>query len=287
VRPVAIVTDSTHYTTRELIDAAGVREVSLYVSDAGGSRRESEITDYDAFYAQLRQEATLPTTSQPSIGDFLAAYQPLLADGRDVVSIQLAGGISGTVGTAAAAKALLDEQGSEGRVEVYDARTACGGLGCVVLAAAAAARGGGYVDAVLARAREARDALEIWFCIDTLAYLQRGGRIGRAQAWLGGALQVKPILSLDAEITPVERVRTSKRAFERMVDYMRRRRNDGADGWVVQHIQAPDRAAELVARGRELFGCEPQWVSEVGPVIGTYTGPGLIGVGGVPARLLR
>jgi DegV family protein with EDD domain len=287
VRPVAIVTDSTHYTTRELIAAAGVREVSLYISDAGGSRRESDVTDYDAFYAQLRHQTTLPTTSQPSIGDFLAAYQPLLADGCDVVSIHLAGGISGTVGTAAAAKALLDEQGIEGRVEVYDARTACGGLGCVVLAAAAAARGGADVDAVLARAREARDALAIWFCIDTLSYLQRGGRIGRAQAWLGGALQVKPILSLDAEITPVERVRTSGRAFERMVDYMRRRRDDGADGWVVQHIQAPDRAAALVARGRELFGCEPQWVSEVGPVIGTYTGPGLIGVGGVPARLLR
>ena len=68
---------------------------------------------------------------------------------------------------------------------------------------------------------------------------------------------------------------------------MRARRDEGADGWVIQHIQAPDRAAELVERGRELFGCEPQWVSEVGPVIGTYTGPGLLGVGGVPARLLR
>ena len=138
-----------------------------------------------------------------------------------------------------------------------------------------------------ARTHEARDALRIWFCIDTLAYLQRGGRIGRAQAWVGGALKVKPILSLEAEITPVERVRTAARAFERMVDYLRSRRDEGADGWVIQHIQAPDRAAELVARGRELFGCEPQWVSEVGPVIGTYTGPGLLGVGGMPARLLR
>jgi DegV family protein with EDD domain len=287
VRPVAIVTDSTHYTTRELIDAAGVREVSLYVTDAGGSRRETEITDYDAFYAQLRDAPALPTTSQPSIGDFLAVYQPLLAAGSDILSIHLAGGISGTVGTAAAAGRLLEEQGAEGRVEVYDARTACGGLGCVVLAAAAAARGGAGIEDVLARAHEARDALAIWFCIDTLSYLQRGGRIGRAQAWLGGALQVKPILSLEAEITPVERVRTSGRAFERMVDYMRHRRDDGADGWVVQHIQAPERAQALVERGRELFGCEPQWVSEVGPVIGTYTGPGLIGVGGVPARLLR
>jgi DegV family protein with EDD domain len=287
MRPVVIVTDSTHYTTRELIAAAGVHEVSLYVRDGESTRRESEITDYDAFYARLREAADLPTTSQPSIGDFLAAYEPLLAAGNDVVSIHLAGGISGTVGAAAAAKGLLDERRGSGRVEVLDAQTAGGGLGCVVMAAAAAARSGGDVDAVLARAHEARAMLAIWFCVDTLDYLQRGGRIGRAQAWLGGALKIKPILSLEAEITPVERVRTSGRAFERMVDYLRSRRDDGADGWIVQHIQAPERASELVQRGRELFGCEPLWVSEVGPVIGTYTGPGLIGVGGVPARLLR
>jgi DegV family protein with EDD domain len=287
MRPVVIVTDSTHYTTRELIAAAGVHEVSLYVRDAGGTRRESELTDYDDFYARLRGATELPSTSQPSIGDFVAAYEPLLAAGRDVVSIHLAGGISGTVGAAMAAKALLDERGGEGRIEVIDSQTACGGLGCVVLAAAAAARSGAGIDDVVARAREARAALAIWFCIDTLEYLQRGGRVGRAQAWLGGALRIKPILSLEAEITPVERVRTAGRAFERMVDYLRTLRDAGADGWVVQHIQSPDRAGELVARGRELFGSEPMWVSEVGPVIGTYTGPGLIGVGGVPARLLR
>ena len=287
MRPVAIVTDSTHYTTRELTAAAGVHEVSLYVSEGAEPQRENEITDYDAFYARLRRASDLPTTSQPSIGDFLAAYEPLLAAGNDIVSIHLAGGISGTVGAAAQAKALLDERRSEGRIAVFDAETACGGLGCVVLAAAAAARGGGDVDAVLERALEARRALSIWFCIDTLEYLQRGGRVGRAQAWLGGALKIKPILSLEAEITPVERVRTAGRAFERMVDYLRMRRDDGADGWVIQHIQSPERAAALVERGRELFGSEPMWVSEVGPVIGTYTGPGLLGVGGVPARLLR
>jgi DegV family protein with EDD domain len=287
MRPVVIVTDSTHYTTRELIAAAGVREVSLYVRDGEHTRRESEITDYDAFYAQLREAVELPTTSQPSIGDFVAAYEPLLAQGNDVVSIHLSGGISGTVGAAAAAGSLIAERGGAGRIEVLDAQSACGGLGIVVLAAAAAAARGESVEGVLEHARQARAALAIWFCIDTLDYLQRGGRVGRAQAWLGGALRIKPILSLEAEITPVERVRTSGRAFERMVDYLRSRRDDGADGWVVQHIQAPERAAAIVERGRELFGSEPMWVSEVGPVIGTYTGPGLIGVGGVPARLMH
>jgi len=287
MRPVAIVTDSTHYTPPELIAAAGVHEVSLYVRDGGEPRREREISDYDAFYAQLRAGGELPTTSQPSIGDFLAAYEPLLDAGHDIVSIHLAGGISGTVGAAGQAKALVDERRDDGRIVVIDSETACGGLGMVVLAAAGAARGGAGIDEVVVRAREARAALAIWVCIATLEYLQRGGRVGRAQAWLGGALRIKPILSLEAEITPVERVRTAARAFERLVDYMRMRRADGADGWVIQHIQAPERAAALVERGREVFGCEPAWVSEVGPVIGTYTGPGLLGVGGIPARLFR
>ncbi len=134
--------------------------------------------------------------------------------------------------------------------------------------------------------REARAALQIWFCIDTLEYLRRGGRVGKAQAWLGGTLQIKPILSLGYEITPVERVRTAGRAFERMVQYMRELHDDGSDGWVVQHIQAPEQAQRLIERGREIFGSEPLFVSEVGPVIGTYTGPGLLGVGGIPRALV-
>ena len=94
------------------------------------------------------------------------------------------------------------------------------------------------------------------------------------------------ILSIDSEITPVERVRTSKRAFERMVEYMHERRADGADAWVVQHVQAQDVADRLVARGREVFGCDPAFVSEVGPVIGAHVGPGLVGFGGIPLALL-
>ena len=132
--------------------------------------------------------------------------------------------------------------------------------------------------------RSAQRSLKIWFCLDTLEYLRRGGRIGKAQAWLGGTLKIKPILSLEYEIMPVERVRTAGRAFERMVDYARELSDTGSDGWVVQHIQAPEQAERLVERCREIFDSEPLFVSEVGPVIGTYTGPGLIGVGGAAAR---
>jgi DegV family protein with EDD domain len=283
---VAIATDSTHYLPRFLADAQDVHQVSLYVGWDSEPVRELEMDGFDAFYERLGRDPDLPTTSQPSIGDFLAVWEPLIESGHDVVSIHLAGGISGTCEAARQAEKLLAERGLGERVEVIDGETACGGLGMLVLAAVAAARAGADKDAVVERVREARAALKIWFCLDTLEYLRRGGRIGKAQAWLGGTLRIKPILSLEYEIVPVERVRTAGRAFERMVRYAEELRSAGSDGWVVQHIQAPEQAERLISRCREIFDSEPLFTSEVGPVIGTYTGPGLIGVGGLPRSLL-
>jgi DegV family protein with EDD domain len=284
---VAVVTDTTHYLPAALVAERGVHEVSLYVNDGDRHEREADISDLDAFYDGLRAAASLPTTSQPSIGDFLAVYEPLVEQGREIVSIHISGGISGTVEAARQAAAQLSERVAAARIEIVDSRLACGALGLVVLATSAAARGGADAATVVARAREAAEATRLWFAVDTLEYLRRGGRIGAAQAWLGGALKIKPILTLDGEITPIERVRTSSRAFERMVEYMRSRRDDGADGWVVQHIQAPEVVERLLERGRELFQSEPVFVSEIGPVIGAHVGPGLVGVGGLPVALLR
>jgi DegV family protein with EDD domain len=282
-----VVTDTCHYLPRQLVAARAIHEVSLYVHWDGREDRESDLPDYDAYYGHLRSARDMPTTSQPSIGDFLAVYEPLLAEGRDVVSIHLSGAISGTFASAQQAREQLIDSGIDGaRIALLDSQSACGGEGLVVLAAhAAAARGAGAAE-VVAHAQEARRALKMWFAVDTLEFLRRGGRIGSAQAWLGSALKIKPILTLEEEITPVERVRTSSRAFERMVDFMRERDADGADAWVVQHIQAPDEAARLVERGREIWGTDPCFVSEVGPVIGTHVGPGLLGVGGIPSRFL-
>jgi DegV family protein with EDD domain len=284
--PVAIVTDTTQYLPRTLVESEGIHQVSLYVGWGDDKQREGELESFDGFYERLRSDPALPTTSQPSIGDFLAVWEPLLDAGQDIVSVHLSGGISGTCEAARQARGLLAERGMGERVEVIDGETACGGLGLLVLAGAAAARGGADKQGVLARIRETRAALKIWFCIDTLEYLRRGGRVGKAQAWLGGTLRIKPILTLGYEITPVERVRTAGRAFERMVQYMHELREAGSDAWVVQHIQASDQAQRLIDHGREIYGSEPLFVSEVGPVIGTYVGPGLVGVGGIPRALL-
>ncbi len=284
-KPVAVVTDTTSYLPRKLADAQGIHQVSLYVGWRGHQQREIELESFDGFYEQLRTDPELPITSQPSIGDFLTVWEPLLDAGQDIVSIHLAGGISGTCESARQAHGLLAERGLGERIEVIDGETACGGLGMLVLAAAAAAKGGAEKDEVAAHVREARKALRIWFCVDTLEYLRRGGRVGKAQAWLGGTLKIKPILSLEYEIVPVERVRTAKRAFERMVQYAQELHDSGADRWVVQHIQATEQAELLMDRCHEIFDSEPLFSSEVGPVIGTYTGPGLLGVGALPNSL--
>jgi DegV family protein with EDD domain len=284
--PVAVVTDSTHYLPAELAAAQGLHEVSLYVRLGDALRRERDMTDLPAFWERMRSGSELPTTSQPSIGDFLACYEPLLAAGHDICSIHLSAGISGTYESALQARAQLAEQGYADRIAVLDSRTVCGGLGLVLLAAGAKARTGASLSEVAEHARAAREGLRIWFVLDTLEYLRRGGRVGGAQAWLGGALKIKPILSLESQIEPVERVRTASRAFERMVEYMRTLQAGGADGWCVQHIRAPADAQRLVERGAEIFGCAPRFVGEVGPVIGAHAGPGMIGVGGLPAAAL-
>jgi DegV family protein with EDD domain len=279
---VAVVTDTTHYLPADLAAERGIETVSLYVNWPDAQEREGEMRSFDAFYERLRSVKDLPTTSQPSVGDFLAVYEPLLAEGRDVVSLHLSGGISGTVESARQAAAQLPE----GRVHVVDSGTACGGLGLVALAAAAVARSGGGVEACVAQVDEAREHLKLWFAIDTFEFLVRGGRVGKAQGMVGSALRIKPILSIESEIVPVERVRTSARAFDRMVELLRSLKADGSDGWVVQHIQADEQAQRLVDAGREIFGTEPAFVSEIGPVIGAHVGPGLLGAGAVPARLL-
>ena len=281
---VAIVSDTCHYLPPELVAQHAIHLVSLYVHWGDETQRESDITDYRAYYERLRTSSDLPTTSQPSIGDFLAVYEPLLDAGRDVVSIHLAGGMSGTVSAAEQAREQLGERAH--RVEIVDSATACGGEGLVVLAAAAAARDGADARAVAERAQRARSELKMWFAIETLEYLRRGGRIAGAQAWLGSALKIKPILSVESEITPVERVRTSRRAFERMVDLLASCHESGADAYMVQHIQAPEQAAQLATRAAEIFGHPPVVISEIGPVIGTHVGPGLLGAGGIPSAYL-
>jgi DegV family protein with EDD domain len=284
----ALVCDSTTYLPPEEVRRHDIHLVSLYVSVGGRQQAELEIDDYAEFYDDLRASEEGATTSQPSVGDFVAVYEPLLAAGREIVSIHISAGISGTYEAAMQARQRLVDEGAGGeRIHVYDSRTGAGGSGLVALAAAASIASGGDGAAAIERAKATRENLGMWFAVQTLEYLRRGGRIGAARALLGSTLKIKPILALEYEITPVERVRTWRRAMERLVDHMRQLHADGSDAWVVQHVQDESTAMRLVEEGRALFGCDPLFVSEIGPVLGAHVGPGLIGVGGVSRELLE
>jgi len=284
---VAVVTDTTQYIPREIMERHGIRLVSLYVNWDGRTDRESDLGDYDGFYDHMRSAATLPSTSQPSVGDFLTTFEPLIEAGDDVLSIHLSGGISGTVSAAQQARDALIERGiGPERIQVLDSETGCAGHGLMAIAAANAVSRGADLQAATEAARALRGQMKILFAVDTLEYLRRGGRIGAAQAWLGSALKIKPILTIEREIQPIERVRTAGRALQRMVDHLTDCRESGADVFFVQHIQAHDVAERLADRGREIYGRDPEFISEIGPVIGAHVGPGLLGVTGLPTRLL-
>lgn len=284
----AVVCDSSQYLPAEVIAAKGIGVVSLYVSVDGTQEGETEVTDYDDFYNRLRQSSGGATTSQPSVGDFIAVWQPLLDAGKEVVSIHISSAISGTFEAANQARERLIDDGQDGdRVHLYDSEMACGATGLCVLAAAAAIEAGGGPEEALARARQVRETLKMWFAVDTLEYLRKGGRIGGASAWIGGALKIKPILTIDREIAPIERVRTRSRSLERLRGYARQLHESGADAWVVQHIQDPETAEVLAADCHEIFGGPPAFISEIGPVIGAHVGPGLIGIGAVNWSLLE
>ncbi|HWA54731.1 MAG TPA: DegV family protein [Solirubrobacterales bacterium] len=283
----AVVCDTTAYLPSEMVAERDIKRISLYVSVDGHQESELEIDDYAGFYERLRASEGGATTSQPSIGDFLSVYEPILDEGREIISIHISAGISGTFEAANQARQRLIDEGKGGeQITLFDSRSACGGMGLPVLAASAAARAGGDAAACLARAKQAREELKMWFAIDTLEYLRRGGRIGGARAWIGSALKIKPILTLEEEITPVERVRTRARSIERLRGYARQRHESGLDGWVIQHIQDPETASALADDCREIFGCEAVFIDEIGPVIGAHVGPGLLGVGSVSKEVL-
>jgi fatty acid kinase fatty acid binding subunit len=287
--PVSVVTDTTGYLPRGLIERYGITRISLYYGFADGELcRESELDELGPFYERLRTAESLPTTSPPRVEDFLATYEPLLADGGSVVSVHISSGISETCAAARRAAAELEAAGNGGeRVHVLDSACAGAQLGLLVLVGARGAAAGLGAQAVVDVVRQARLEARNWVLLDTLEYVRRGGRIGSAAAWIGSTLNIKPIITLESEVKAVERVRTRERGLQRLVDYGRQLHATGTKAWCVQHTCAPDAARALVERLQEAFWRPPEFVSEIGPVIGIHGGPGVLAFCGLPARFLE
>ncbi len=281
--PVAVVTDSTAYLPHDVVAARGIRVVPLEVRLGDRIGREGVDIDSAELSAALADRHLDLQTSRPAAAEFVDCYRQALAAGADgVVSVHLSRELSGTWESArlAAAEVGLD------RIRVVDSRATGMGLGYAVLAAVDAADSGLPGVAVEAAAAAVAARCRMFFSVDTLDRLRRGGRIGTAAALLGTALGVKPLLHVSqGRILPLEKVRTTARAANRLVELAVKAAGDGPVDLAVHHLAAAARAEEIAARLRERI---PQTgrllVSEVGAVIGAHVGPGLLGVVVVPDR---
>ena len=275
---VVLVTDSTAYLSPIVADELGITVVPLTVVMGGATFAEGVDIDGDQVARALREDVVV-TTSRPSPAAFVDVYQRLQAEGATaIVSVHLSGDISGTVDAArlAAAEVTTDEL----TVDVVDSRSIGMGMGHgVITAAKLAAAGSTAREAAEAALRRSLNA-SIFMYVDTLEYLRRGGRIGAAQAWLGSALTIKPLLNLvDGRLEPLDRVRTSERAIARLVEVAVAEAQSGPVDVAVHHLAAADRAEDVAQRLRgQIPTLGELTVSQVGAVIGAHVGPGSVGV---------
>jgi DegV family protein with EDD domain len=273
---IEVVTDSTAYLPPELVN--GITVVPLTVILGGIAGAEGTEVTPATVAAALTERRVAVTTSRPSPEQFARTYRCLLDAGADgVVSVHLSARLSGTFAAATLAAAEVGPR----RITVIDSRSAGMALGFCALAAADAAAGGADLAAASAATSAAADATTTFFYVDTLEFLRRGGRIGAAEALLGTALSVKPILHVsDGGIVAREKVRTASRALERLVDLAVDAAGESEVDVVVHHLVAPARAREveaaLVGRLGDQLG--QLRTCEVGAVVAAHCGPGLVGV---------
>ena len=270
----AIVLDSTADFPEAPDRFANWRVVPLYVRFGAESYRDYVDLSPDEFYERLRTAEELPTTSQPTPADFLAVYEQLGGYER-IYSLHISGDLSGTFGSATSAAAELGGD----RVRTVDTGAASAAIAILALAMQRRLERGTSDDEVAALvARYERDARLI-FTVDTLEFLRRGGRIGRARAWAGTLLHVKPILTIKREVVPIKRVRGNQKAMQTFVDEFTSHSSDTPTLRVgIAHADAPDRARQLEKMVRhERPQATIDVVTDLGAVVGTHSGPGAVG----------
>jgi DegV family protein with EDD domain len=269
---VRVVTDSTSDIPPAIAEELRITVVPLTINWAAQSYRDGIDLTADDFYARLQREKELPTTSQPPPALFEHAYRHLTTQG-DVVSVHLSHKFSGTVETARTIAGDI----ARDRITVVDSGSASMGLGLCAIAAARAALAGADREACAAAATAVAARLHIAVAFETLEYLRRGGRIGRARAFLGGLLRLKPILTVkDGEAFPVTRARSRAKAIDELFSLCTK--HTGISDVVVLHTTTPEDAAALAQRAREALPDATVYEGRFGPVLGVHGGPGMLGI---------
>ena len=271
---VRIVTDSSADLPQNLIDQHQITVLPCYVVVDDQTYKDGVEIQADAFYARLQAEGRTPTTSQPTVADFQALYRDLVSQGHQVISIHVSAKLSGTLNSAEQAKASLVDSS---QVEIIDSRLASIPLGLAVLDAASILETGAEFHPAADKIRQGLDRHHGLFALDTLEYLHKGGRIGKARAFMGSVLSVKPILRIqDGEAHPVERPRNRDRAIRRLVELAQ-------DLAPVQRLAViystdPERMATLKQDLNGLLPADQIIEARFGSTLGTYIGPDALGV---------
>jgi len=271
---VHIVTDSTADLPREVVEEYNITVVPLKVLFGREVFLDGVNLTAGEFFEKLAAVKELPITSQPAPAEFVEYYRPLVDQGASIISIHISSQMSGTAQSAKLAKNMLEYED----LEIIDSQTVSVPLGMMVAAAARAARAGKTKDEILELIRYIMENQRTYFMVDTLEYLQRGGRIGKAQAFLGTLLNVKPLLQIkEGLVHPYEKVRGRKKALNRLVQVVEK--EFGARKvWVyLTHGNDPEALEKLHTKIEEKLNCREIWTSQLGPVVGTHIGPAVVG----------
>jgi len=274
VSKVAIVTDSTANLPARLAEQLGIRVVPLSINFQDQSYRDGVDVTPSEVYRLLRANKQIPTTSAPSLGDFLRVYEAAVQDASSIVSIHPSVQLSATHQVAMTASHVMTDV----PIRVIDSQTGGMAHGFAVLEAARAAASGANPDEIVACTMRVAARAQLLFTIDTLEYLHRGGRIGAAAALLGNALQIRPVLHIvNGHVDALAQVRTKARAVDRIVGHMAQSAGGRPLHVAVFHADVPQEAEELRRRLADGFECVELFVTEFTPVMGAHTGPGVLG----------
>jgi DegV family protein with EDD domain len=271
---VHIVTDSTADLPAALTAQYGIRVVPLLIYFGSEEFRDGVNLDTDSFYGRLEGAKELPRTSQPPVDAFESLYRELLTNDDDyVLSIHISAKLSGTLNSAHSARGLLGDLSA--RVAILDSRSVSAGVGAVAIVAARAAAGGASLARVQEAAEEARERVQLFALVDRLEYLQKGGRIGKAASLVGSMLKINPLLAVvEGEVVPHARIRTHAKALERLQQLAL---EQDAEMLFVGYGTNTTEAESFAERVRQEKPGTEVFVYRIGPTVGVYTGPGVIG----------
>jgi len=260
---------------KETADEHGVSIVPLTVIFGEETFLDGVDMNSHDFFARLKTSSVMPSTSQPSPADFIQVYDDLLGKYDHIVSVHASHKLSGTYQSACIARDTLESRS----IDVIDSKQVTMCEGFAVLEAARAAQRGASPEEVCQAALRVAGSVQLLFTVDTLEFLERNGRIGKAASLLGTLLSVKPIIHLDdGEVAPRDRVLGARRLLPRVMELMNEAVGSGAICAAVLHTDAHEKAEEWRREIEKEFKCRELIVNEVGPVVGTHTGPGAVGV---------